>query len=203
MAKIVNIHGEKVPNPDSIKFTISNFLLTKGAYQFDSPESAERSPLAKKLFGFDYMERVFISKNFVTVTKKPDSGVWESMLIDLRIVIKKHLEQGEPLFNFTDTAVEEDPKGDSLPERIERTINDHIRPATWQDGGDLKFLDFSDGTVTVGLSGACVRCPFISRTIKHGVEVILKRHFPEVTSVTSADVDWANTQQEETPNFQS
>lgn len=203
MANFVNIHAEKVPNPNAIKFTISNFLLTHGAFQFESENSAQASPLATKLFGFDYVERVFISKNFVTVTKKEDMNAWESMNIDLRIIIKKHLEEGAPLFNFEDPGAPEDSHGDSLRERIARTIDQHIRPATWQDGGDLKFLDFQDGTVTVGLSGACVGCPFVSRTIKHGVESLLKKHFPDVQEVTSQEVDWSNTQQEETPNFQS
>lgn len=198
----VNIHAEKVPNPDAMKFGISNLLLTKGAYEYNSREEAKASPLAYKLFGFDYVERVFISKNFITVTKKPDLDVWESMVIDVRIVIKKHLEQREPLFNF------EDPNKDpvyaphkGIDDKIRMAIDQNIRPATWQDGGDLSFVSFENGVVKVEMAGACIRCPFASRTIKHGVEVLLKRQFPEVESVTTENVNWAETQQEDNPEF--
>ncbi len=198
----VNIHAEKVPNPDAMKFTIANLLLTKGAYEYNSEEEAKASPLAAKLFGFNYVERVFISKNFVTVTKKPNLDAWESMMIDIRIVIKKHLEHGEPLFNFEDPNQEPTyAPHKSLEEKIRMTIDQQIRPATWEDGGDLRFVSFENGVVKVGMAGACIRCPFASRTIKHGVEVILKRQFPEIQSVTTEDVNWADTVQEENPEF--
>ena len=119
----INVHAEKVPNPDAMKFTIEGILLTHGGYEYNSKEEAEESPLAAKLFGFDYVERVFISKNFVTVTKK------------------------------------------------------------------------------AGMAGACIRCPFAPRTLKAGVEVILKRQFPEVVSVTSDTVNWEETEKEVSPGF--
>ena len=124
------------------------------------------------------------------------------MLIDVRIVIKKHLEHREPLFAFEDTST--DPTyapHKSIDDKIRMAIDQTIRPATWQDGGDLTFKSFDNGVVTVEMAGACIRCPFASRTIKHGVEVLLKRQFPEVVSVTSSDVNWKDTQQEENPEF--
>ncbi len=203
MEKIfVNIHTEKVPNPDAMKFNISNLFLTKGAYEYNSREEAKVSPLAHKLFGFNYVERVFISKNFITVTKKPDLDVWESMLIDIRIVIKKHLEDGRPLFNFKDSSTDPVYTPDkSISDKIRMVLDQEIRPSTWQDGGDISFVSFKDGVVKVSMAGSCVRCPFASRTIKAGVEVLLKRQIPEVESVTTDSVDWMNTQQEENPNF--
>lgn len=196
-----NIHAEKVPNPDAMKFTVEGVLLTHGGYQYDSEAETADSPLAAKLFGFDYVERVFISKNFVTVTKKPDQDVWEGLMIDVRIVIKKHLEGGEPLFAFEDPGLPKDDAPDDLENRIRRTLDQQMRPATWQDGGDLWFESFDQGVVKVGMAGACIRCPFAPRTLKAGVEVVLKRQFPEVLSVTSDTVNWQETEQELSPGF--
>lgn len=198
----INIHAEKVPNPDAMKFTVEGLLLTHGGYEFESRQEAEKSPLAEKLFGFDYVERVFISKNFVTVTKKPGLDAWEGLLIDVRIIIKKHLEGGEALFRFEDPGALPDEGADELPDRIRRMIDQQIRPATWQDGGDLWFESIEDGVVTVGMAGACIRCPFAPRTLKAGVEVLLQRQFPEVRSVTSRTVDWAETEQQVSPGFE-
>jgi Fe-S cluster biogenesis protein NfuA len=202
MSKFVNILAVKVPNPLAMKFEAVDLLLTPGAYTFDSPEAARKSPLAAKLFGFNYVQQVFVAKNFVTVTKKEELPSWDSLQIDVRIIIKKHLESGEPLFDFDGTQLPALPEGeDYLIEKIRETIDRQILPATWQDGGEIYFDSFQDGVVKVKLAGSCVGCPFAPRTIKHGVEVLLKRHFPDVVTVTSDDVDWEETQKEENPAF--
>ncbi|HEX2898419.1 MAG TPA: NifU family protein, partial [Bacteroidia bacterium] len=106
----------------------------------------------------------------------------------------------EALFDFDGTQAPALPENeDYLSEKIRETIDRQIQPATWQDGGEIYFESFVDGIVKVKLAGACLGCPFAPRTIKHGVEVLIKRHFPDVVSVTSDDVDWSDTQQEETP----
>ena len=58
-----------------------------------------------------------------------------------------------------------------------------------------------EGVVKVGMAGACIRCPFAPRTLKAGVEVILKQQFPEVVSVTSDTVNWEETEKEVSPGF--
>lgn len=196
MTNFVNIHGEKVPNPDAMKFTVSNFLLSPESYEFRNAEEAAQSPLARKLFGFDYVTRVFIAKNFVTVTKSAEAPEWEGIMIDVRIVIKKHLESGEPLFAEAAVPINQEKPGQfSLEAQITESIANIIKPATWSDGGEISFHSFKDGVVNVSLSGACAGCPFAPRTIKHGVETVLKEQFPQVQSVSSDQVNWANTQQ--------
>jgi NFU1 iron-sulfur cluster scaffold homolog, mitochondrial len=198
MSRTINIHAVKVPNPLAMKFEVNELLLTPGAYSFTNSEEARRSPLAAKLFGLDYVDRVFIAKNFVTVTKKDEFPIWDSVLIDARILIKKHLEAGEALFDFDSTQLPPLPEGDDyLSGKIRETIETQILPATWQDGGEIYFESFEEGVVKVKLGGACVGCPFAPRTLKHGVEVLLKRHFPDVMTVTSDDVNWEETQQTE------
>ncbi|HHG85604.1 MAG TPA: NifU family protein [Bacteroidetes bacterium] len=196
MRKVVDIHAVKSPNPLAMKFELPALLLTNEAYSFHSKEEAGRSPLALKLFGFDYVARVFITKNFVTVSKKDEFPSWDEVMIDARIVIKKHLEAGEPLFDFDSTQVQEKPKLDVQAQGISDLIEEAILPATWQDGGQITFESFNEGVVKVKMAGACVACPFAPRTLKHGVEVLLQRSFPEVTAVTSDNVDWSETQQE-------
>ncbi|MBQ1303716.1 MAG: NifU family protein, partial [Erysipelotrichaceae bacterium] len=39
-----------------------------------------------------------------------------------------------------------------------RKIIDHLRPYIMGDGGDIEFVEFKDGIVTVRLLGACVGC---------------------------------------------
>jgi NFU1 iron-sulfur cluster scaffold homolog, mitochondrial len=196
MQRHINIDAVKVPNPYAMKFETPGLLLTPGSHEFRSKQEAEASPLAAKLFNFDYVARVFIAKNFVTVTKFEELPSWDDLSMEIRIIIRKHLEDGQQLFNFDHTIAPERPAlGDPMLEAMRDLIEGPVAQATWQDGGEITFQSFEDGVLKVKMAGACIACPFAPRTLKHGVEVLLKRQFPEVESVTSDDVNWDDTQQ--------
>ena len=58
-----------------------------------------------------------------------------------------------------------------------------IRPALQADGGDLEFIDYADGVVTLRLKGACGSCPMSLMTLKQGIETRLRREIPEIKAV--------------------
>ena len=62
-------------------------------------------------------------------------------------------------------------------------VLDKIRPALQADGGDVEFIDYNAGIVTVRMKGACGSCPMASMTLKHGIEARLKEEIPEIKSV--------------------
>jgi Fe-S cluster biogenesis protein NfuA len=45
-----------------------------------------------------------------------------------------------------------------MEEKIKEVL-ESIRPALQADGGDVEYIDFNDGIVTVRLKGACGSCP--------------------------------------------
>ena len=67
--------------------------------------------------------------------------------------------------------------------------DEKIRPAVAQDGGDIKFVKFSEGIVFLQLRGACAGCPSSTITLKHGVERMIKHYVPEVTSVEAININ--------------
>ncbi len=66
-----------------------------------------------------------------------------------------------------------------------KEILETIRPALQADGGDVEFIDYNDGIVTVRLKGACGNCPMSTMTLKQGIEARIKAKIPEVKSVES------------------
>ena len=79
----------------------------------------------------------------------------------------------------------------SLDEKIEliKSVLEKLRPAILNDGGDIHFVRFENGTVFVQLYGACVSCPISFITLKMGIEAQLKEQVPGVESVVSIDTD--------------
>ncbi|NIS60881.1 MAG: NifU family protein [Proteobacteria bacterium] len=70
-----------------------------------------------------------------------------------------------------------------MREEVEKAM-ESIRPALQADGGDIELVNVGkDGIVQVRLTGACGGCPMSQMTLKMGVEKILKKMVPQVTSV--------------------
>jgi Fe-S cluster biogenesis protein NfuA len=74
-----------------------------------------------------------------------------------------------------------------IKERIEKIIEEKIRPYLEADGGGLDFVGFDEATgeVQVRLKGACAGCAGAQMTLTMGVEAALKEEIPEVTRVVA------------------
>lgn len=188
-ARPVHLYMEANPNPNSLKF-VANFMLVDDGISFDYPDaaSAENSPLARELFNFAAVKRVFITSNFVTVTK--DEAVeWAEIQTIIRDHIKQYLEAGkaavkasfdkDPLFDESDS---------ETVKKIKGILDEYIRPAVEQDGGAIVFHSFQDGVVKVLLQGSCSGCPSSTVTLKAGIENLLTRMLPEVKEVQAEGV---------------
>lgn len=71
--------------------------------------------------------------------------------------------------------------------KIKKILKEDIEPMLAQDDGNIEFVDFKDGVLTVRLKGACAGCPFSTYTLKDNVERILKEKVPGIKSVINAD----------------
>lgn len=195
--KVVSVYAEANPNPESMKFVMNVQLLPEGqSVDYPTLESALESPLAQELFNFDYVSRVFIASNFVTVTKSSELE-WVKLIPELRTFLKSYIEAGGPAFNEGFTAnkpAEATAHGDASEEdaaiskKVIDLLENYVRPAVEQDGGNITFKSYHDGVVTVFLQGSCSGCPSATVTLKAGIENLLKRMVPEVKEVVADGV---------------
>lgn len=65
-------------------------------------------------------------------------------------------------------------------------VIEKIRPYIQRDGGDVEFVSFEDGIVTVRMLGACMGCVSLDDTINDGIEAILLDEVPGVVGVKVA-----------------
>ena len=63
--------------------------------------------------------------------------------------------------------------------RVERVIDEHIRPSLRMDGGDVQIMDIKGTLVYCSLRGACSSCAGASQTLKMLVERSLKDQVDE------------------------
>jgi Fe-S cluster biogenesis protein NfuA len=181
----VRIFTEITPNPRTLKFVTNRVLMPVGSADFPIPQAAGAladPALPKTLFGIGGVQGVFISGDFVTITKKDDSP-WEQVVPEVAEALGKYLEQGVPVLPGIE-AKEVGPMSE-VERRIRQILDDQIRPSVAMDGGDIIFHGFEDGIVKLHMQGSCSSCPSSTATLKMGIENLLKEEIPEVREVQS------------------
>lgn len=187
----ITVYTESNPNPNSLKFVVNQMLVPEGnTYDFpDAPSAQDSSPLASELFQFDYVQRVFLMNNFVTVTKDADKD-WYSLAPELKKFIKTYLEEGKAILHAPSLEVPV-PTSEDEPEintKIRTILDEYVKPAVESDGGAISFHSFEEGTVKVLLQGSCSGCPSSTLTLKSGIENLLRSMLPEVKEVVAEEV---------------
>lgn len=192
----VMIYTEQTPNPESLKF-VTNRMLYQGTADFrERPLAEEWSPLATELFEMPFVRGVYISNNFVTVTKELNFN-WEDIMLKLKDFIKNYVQDGKTILKdgFTEAmeAIEKE-RGVGMEysdeeavivKKIKELIETYVKPAVEMDGGNIEFERYDDGVVVVTLQGSCSGCPSSTVTLKAGIEGMLKRMVPEVKEVVA------------------
>lgn len=177
----INLYTESTPNPATMKFIV-NKLLINGSVDFATRESAEKSPFAKALYEFSFVNGVFFASNFVTVTKA-EGMAWPDIEPILKEFVKGAVESELVIQEKEHELVAFE--GTESEIKIQQILQDYVRPAVEQDGGAISYKSFADGVVTVELRGSCSGCPSSTITLKAGIENLLKRMVPEVKEVVS------------------
>jgi NFU1 iron-sulfur cluster scaffold homolog, mitochondrial len=192
----VLLYTEQTPNPESLKF-VTNRMLYRGTADFREAElAAEWSPLATELFALPYVKGVYISNNFVTITKEMNYD-WPDVMLKLKDFIKKYVEDEKTIvsegFSEAMQKIEEErgagyqysEEDAGIVARIKDLIETYVKPAVEMDGGNIEFKSYDKGVVHVIMQGSCSGCPSSTVTLKAGIEGMLQRMIPEVKEVVS------------------
>lgn len=179
------IQTESTPNPATLKFLPGLAVLDAGTADFPAPETAAKSPLARRIFGVEGVTGVFLGSDFITVTKA-DAVHWEHVKPAILGAIMEHFQSGAPVIEGERAAsahAEQDGPDGDIVRQIKELLDTRVRPAVAQDGGDITFHGFDRGVVYLHMQGACAGCPSSTLTLKMGIENLLRHYIPEVTEV--------------------
>jgi Fe-S cluster biogenesis protein NfuA len=194
----ITLYAEMTPNPHTMKFVANKYLLINDqTVQFESGAEAKGfSPLAEALFSFPFVAAVFISGNFVTITKT-DNVDWDFIVMELRDFVREWIAEGKEVLimmptdkpKLDESGAEKAPRKTFAPNELDEPImhllNEYVRPAVENDGGAIDYVGFEEGVVTVELKGSCAGCPSSTQTLKGGIEQLLMSNLDEVTEVVA------------------
>lgn len=181
----ISIYTESTPNPSVLKF-VSSKLIINESLEFNNIDEAKGVDFVKKLFGFPFVKSVYLSKNFISITKY-DIKDWGEITSELRIFIKNYLENNKIEINKVQKNQTEI-KLDNTSKEIISILDEYIKPAVSSDGGNILFESYNPKKklVKVILQGACSGCPSSTITLKNGIENMLKEMLSGKVEVVEA-----------------
>lgn len=169
------------PNPQALKFLVSEKLLKHETRSFANKIEAEKDPLAKTIFNIDGVVSVFYMDKFITIEKDPKVS-WGQ--------IQKPFV--EAMRNFDTSLIppeaefQEETTDSELLKKINEILDQRVRPALAGDGGGLEVVDLKGNTLFIRYQGACGSCPSSIRGTLVAIENLLKRELDPTIEVVSA-----------------
>jgi NFU1 iron-sulfur cluster scaffold homolog, mitochondrial len=178
--KEISIVGEPTINPASCKFTVDRQIYADGSAYFANRETAENSPLAKRIFEIPEVENILIAENQVTVSK---SGFepWPAIGKQIGEKIREHIRSNEPAVGAQfDSSM---PSESEIRQKVQNLLENEINPALGMHGGFVELIDVRKNSVYLKLGGGCQGCGSARMTLKFGIEKIIRERIPEVGEI--------------------
>lgn len=187
----IEVYAEVTPNPSVMKFGTNKSLTTTDVEYKNIDQASASSPLAQSLFNFPFVKEIFISDNYISITKY-DMVEWDEIYSELRTYIRNYLQENKTIITElpkqkADESIQiqnETVILEGTPAKIVDILDEYIKPAVASDGGNIAFKSYDENSkiVSVILQGACSGCPSSTATLKNGIETMLKEMLPNQIS---------------------
>lgn len=172
------------PNPDALMFKVEEVLVPNGTFEYRAPSPAAEAPLPRRLFDIPGVVNVLVAPRFVTVNKE-ERIPWPELVPRIKAAIRDFLDSGDMAVPDAELAVAH--YTDPIERQVVRLLDEFIRPAIAQDGGDIVYRGLEDGIVLVQLIGSCSSCPSSTATLAVGVERMLLEEIPELRGIRQVE----------------
>lgn len=179
------VRTRETPNPNALQYVLNAQILDNGNKSYASAKEAAGDVLGEALFKLRGVANVYVTQNFVTVTKEDSVGwnplkdqIWKSIDKNVRIYPK-----GGPaekieidVENFPALSTEE------KLQAVEMVLNRSIRTNLAADGGGVEVKGIEDNVVRIEYQGACGSCATsTSGTLQYIQNQLRQQLHPDLT----------------------
>ncbi len=200
MESEIQIKGTLSSTSDVFFFTASIPFLDNMKAECRSKIEATNSPLFESLFNFPWVTEAAVEGRALIV-KKNDTRPWEDYAPQVAQLIRQLHRDKIPFFKdafiqaLKEKKVIEDKNkpvpykineaniNSPLGKRIQKILSEDISRSLASHGGYVNLVDLVEGKVYLYFGGGCQGCSQASVTVKEGIEKLLLKEFPEITSV--------------------
>lgn len=175
------IKTEPTPNHNAVKFIVDDLCERGRIFDYERDDTEEKPSFVKKLFEIPTVVRVFVTSEFVTVTKTEG----ENFEIIRPEICEILFEAGLSEERFTDHTSVGYSQLDEISKEIVALLDERVKPALAMDAVYIRFLSFDrdTGIVYLKLKGSFSGDPSSSVTLQQGIKRMLQHYIPEVYDV--------------------
>lgn len=165
---------EPTANPKVMKF-VADYSLIPGSVELSREEDFSKIPLAEELFNYPFVEKVFITANFIAVAKE-EGTAWEDVVQNLKNTIEDSLLEFPKIYRPERREV--------FPIYAEMTPNPAVMKFVSQRGILDGFLEAKRGET----AGQIPLADALFQEFEYATEVFISDNFIAVT--TDGSVQW-------------
>lgn len=191
------IKAQPARDQRSCKLMLNREVLPGYSWRFDSPSSAQGSPLAmaifellreqpeiRRLLGRSKLHAVNVHGATVTVELDEPLADWRAVAMAIGAALRAKLEAPEP--PITGDIVANMPSESALREAVQRAIDDEINPGLAGHGGMLSLVEVQGNTLYLRMGGGCQGCSAAEDTMRFGIDEALRRREPRIGLILDA-----------------
>ena len=168
------IKVEKLSEKQIVNLFLPQKITADNGLVIALPDRRQDNDLCHAIMQIKGIERCLLAENLLAV-KYENEQEYEEIKLQLLAEIDDYISAGGEI--ITNTA--------ELPviATAEILADSLIRPTLNRDGGDLQFVRFSDGVLSVQFTGHCAGCPYAQNTLNNVVSKALCRYIPEIQKI--------------------
>lgn len=169
-----------VGDPQTMRFLLDAPVQPGKAAHFDGPQA--NAPLATALFAIGGVQKVVVNAETILVTLAPGYD-WLALKTPVAAAIRQVLGQAnQPLGDTADTSgsIEGDA---ALLAKANDVLDRQANPSIAKHGGRVTAESVEAGVVYLRMWGGCHGCAASSRTLREGVEKILRTALPTIREI--------------------
>jgi len=167
---------------DQCLFMLNRSLFPGHSWWFPDFESADKSPLAERLFSLDDVETVLVNESTVTITRKDKTIFdWKNLAAEVGASLRELLEEGGQL--ISQKIINEMPSQDEIQQGIQKAINEEVNPGVAGHGGVITLEKIKGNTITIHMGGGCQGCSAADLTLKQGIHSSFRKFVPQVGAI--------------------
>lgn len=180
----VTIRAEaSLADPDSCRFVVSRVVHAGPPRLFESPASADGSPLPQRLFALAGVAHVLVADNVVTVGKHPATD-WSVLRPAIGAAIRSQLRSGiPPVLDAPPPMAAARPDDAAIRRRVDELLEREVNRSIAAHGGGIRVVDVRDGDLYIAMEGGCQGCASAQLTLRQGFEVMVRRVVPGLGAI--------------------
>lgn len=167
-------------DPLVMRFILDAPIHTGGTLRFDAP--APDVPLAQALFAVDGVTGMQVSGETILVTRAPEHG-WDRLKAPIAAAIREALDRSDPPLGPPSEAAVGHGDDVAMLAAVTEVLDARANPAIARHGGRVSAEAVENGIVSLRMSGGCQGCAASSRTLRDGVEKMLRAAVPGIRAI--------------------